>query len=217
MAKRKIYVLIACEESQAECSEFRKAGFVAFSCDLQKCGRNANPSWHIRGDVVPFLYGRYEFKTMDGKRHKVPRWDLIVAHPPCTYLCKLSSVQLTKAGVLDRDRYMKLIEAREFFLVCLNALAPFVAVENPLPMAKSCLPPPSCFADPAWYGYRYHKKTLYWTKNLPPLFAQVVNPDATGLVRSTRSKWRARTAPNLAHALVDQWGVWVKDHLEETL
>ena len=128
MAKRKIYVLIACEESQAECSEFRKAGFVAFSCDLQKCGRNANPSWHIRGDVVPFLYGRYEFKTMDGKRHKVPRWDLIVAHPPCTYLCKLSSVQLTKAGVLDRDRYMKLIEAREFFLVCLHAVAPFVAV-----------------------------------------------------------------------------------------
>lgn len=217
MLRRKVYVLVACEESQEECRAFRDAGFIAFSCDLQKCGRKANPSWHIHGDVIPYLYGRYEFVTMDGRRHHVPRWDLIIAHPPCTYLCKLSSVQLMKGGHLDMDRYMLMIEAREFFLKCLGALAPFVAVENPLPMARACLPPPSCYADPAWYGYRYRKKTLYWTKNLPPLFAQVINPDAAQLVHCSRGKYRARTSPNLAMAIAKQWGAWVKQHLNETL
>lgn len=215
--KRKIYVLIACEESQAECSEFRKAGFVAFSCDIQKCGRSANKAWHIQGDVIPFLYGETKFRTSDGKRHQVPRWDLIIAHPPCTYMCKISSVQLMKGGMIDHDRYMKLIEAREFFLKCLGAIAPFVAVENPLPMAKACLPKPSFYADPAWFGYKYRKKTLYWVRNLPPLFAQLVNTQAKCLATCSRGKWRSRTAPNLAKAIVEQWGAYVKEHLEETL
>ena len=154
-------VLIACEESQAECDAFRKLGHNAFSCDLQKCRRGGHPEWHIRGDVTPFLQGVTQFRTMDGRHHHLSRWHLIIAHPPCTYLCKVSSVQLMKGGVIDPDRLEKMMQAREFFFRCLQADAPFVAVENPLPMARANLPKPSCFIQPFWFGEPYSEKTLY--------------------------------------------------------
>lgn len=92
MKPSQINVLIACEESQAECIAFRAFGFNAYSCDIQKA--RYNPKHHIMGDVTPYLDGRTWFKTQDGHRHRLSKWHLIVAHPPCTYLCKVSSVQL---------------------------------------------------------------------------------------------------------------------------
>ena len=73
-----INVLIACEESQAECAAFRALGFNAFSCDIQKCRKGGNPNWHIHGDVTPLLKGGKKFITEDGVYHEVPSWHLII-------------------------------------------------------------------------------------------------------------------------------------------
>jgi hypothetical protein len=201
-------VLIACEESQAECMAFRKYGHNAFSCDLQKCRRGGNPEYHIRGDVTRLLQGGTQFYTQDGRHHHISRWHLIIAHPPCTYLCKVSSVHMVKDGHVNQERYAQLMQAREFFFRCLNADAPFVAVENPLPMARANLPKPSCFIQPFWFGAPYSKKTLYWTKNLPPLMAEceVINPKQ--YCHASRGKYRSRTFPEVADAIARQWGKW---------
>ena len=210
---RHLNVLIACEESQAECDAFRRAGHNAFSCDIQPCRRGGHPEWHIRGDVTPFLQGTTQFRTMDGRYHHLSRWHLIIAHPPCTYLCKVSSVQLVKGGVVDPDRFAKMIQAREFFFRCLQADAPFVAVENPLPMARADLPKPSCFIQPFWFGEPYSKKTLYWTKGLPPLMADAQAVDIKQYCRSSRGKYRSRTFPKVAEAIARQWGDWCTGEL----
>lgn len=201
----KIYVLIACEESQVECQAFRDQGCVAYSCDVKPCRRGANPSWHIQGDVTPFLEGCTHFTTMDGENRWVPKWDLIVAHPPCTYLCKVGSVHLVKDGYVDPKRYAEMVKAREFFFRCLNAKADYVAVENPLPMKRAGLPQPSCYIQPYWYGHKYSKKTLYWLRNLPPLLPDASNPEYKEFVRSSRGKYRSRTFEAVARAMARQW------------
>lgn len=202
-------VLIACEESQAECMAFRARGFNAYSCDIQDCRPNGHPEWHIKGDVSPFLNGLTTFATMDGQQHTVDHWHLIIAHPPCTYLCKVSSVHMVINGQLNQERYQKMLQAREFFLQCLNAQADYVAVENPIPMARAQLPKPSCFAHPSWYGVKYTKKTLYWLKNLPPLMAEIDYPNPKEFVRASRGKYRSRTFPQLANAIAKQWGDFI--------
>ena len=206
-------VLIACEESQAECDAFRRMGHNAFSCDIQPCRRGGHPEWHIKRDVTPFLQGTTQFRTMDGRHHHLSRWHLIIAHPPCTYLCKMSSVQLIKGGEIDPDRLEKMMQARDFFFRCLNANAPFVAVENPLPMARANLPQPSCFIQPFWFSEPYSKKTLYWTKNLPPLMADAQAVDIKQYCHSSRGKYRSRTFPKVADAIARQWGDWCADQL----
>lgn len=216
----KIYVLIACEESQAECQAFRDLGHIAYSCDVQPCQKRCHPEWHIWGDVIPLLHGKTHFVTQDGFIRSVPRWDLIVSHPPCTYLCKLGSVHLSANanafvwwnGSLKQvnfDRYQKMLKAREFFFECLNAQAKYVAVENPLPMAIALLPKPTCYACPSWFGSRFTKKTLYWLKNLPPLISEFINSAATSLVASRSGKYRARTDKCLAQALARQWSEFI--------
>lgn len=211
--KRKLYVLIACEESQRECQAFRELGHVAYSCDIQPCIKTGNPYWHIQGDVTPLLRGDTAFNVQAGFLKCVPGWDLIIAHPPCTYLCKVSSVHMVINGVIQQDRYQKMLEARDFFFECLNAQAPYVAVENPIPMRRANLPHPSCFVQPYWYGEKYSKKTLYWLKNLPPLFPTVVNPVFKEFVHSSRGKYRSRTFPGIAKAMAEQWSAYILNDL----
>lgn len=208
-----IYVLIACEESQAECRAFRDRGFNAFSCDIQPCKPAGCPGWHIQGDVSPLLHGGVQFTTQSGCEMVVPGWNLIIAHPPCTYLCKVGSVHMVQHGVLNQQRYQKMLEARAFFFECLEAEAPFVAVENPLPMARAMLPKPSCFVQPFWYGHKYSKKTLYWLRNLPPLMPEIINPDYKEFHRNSRGKYRSRTFEGVARAMADQWGRFILDEL----
>lgn len=170
-------VLIACEESQAETIAFRNLGHNAFSCDLQPCRKGTPEEWHIVGDVRPLLKGKTDFITQDGSKKSVPNWDLIIAHPPCTYLCKVGSVWMKKNGIIQKSRYEKMIEARKFFYECINANSYYLAVENPLPMALAKLPKPSCFIQPSWFGVKYTKKTLFWLKNLPPIMPKIINPN----------------------------------------
>lgn len=207
MKPSQINVLIACEESQAECIDFRALGFNAYSCDIQKA--RYNPIHHIMGDVTPYLDGRAWFKTQDGHRHRLSKWHLIVAHPPCTYLCKVSSVQLIKNGVIDEERLHQMEIARDFFYNCLRAQADYVAVENPLPMKRAGLPKPSCFIQPSWYGVKYTKKTLYWLRNLPPLLPTLIYPNPKCFVTASRGKYRSRTFPQVAQAMAEQWGKYI--------
>lgn len=211
--RRKLYVLIACEESQAECKAFRDLGHIAYSCDIQPCRPTGNPYWHIQADVTNLLHGDTAFKTQAGFLRCVPRWDLIIAHPPCTYLCKVSSVHMVVRGQVNPVRYQKMLQAREFFFECLNADAPYVAVENPLPMARAQLPQPSCFIHPSWFGVKYTKKTLYWLKNLPPIMSEVEHPHPKEFVRASRGKYRSRTFPEVARAIARQWSAYILDDL----
>lgn len=211
--RKTLYVLIACEESQAECQAFRELGHIAYSCDIQPCRHNGHPEWHIQGDVTPYLNGVTQFITQDGNPSSVPHFDLIIAHPPCTYLCKVSSVHMVIKGKLQQERYAKMLQARDFFYTCLNAHANYVAVENPLPMARARLPKPSCFLQPSWFGVKYTKKTLYWLKNLPPIMPELEHPNPKEFVRASRGKYRSRTFPEVARAIARQWSSYILDEI----
>lgn len=219
-SRRILNVLVACEESQVECEAFRALGHRAFSCDIQECRKGGHPEWHIHGDVTPYLAGKTRFRTQDGREHFLKRWDLIVAHPPCTYLCKMSSVQMHKNPdfhisyqgetiEVNYERLMGMKQGREFFMRCLNAQAPYVAVENPVPMAIARLPRPNAFACPSWYGVKYTKKTCYWLKNLPPLMARIEYPNPKCFVHCSRGKYRSRTFKAMAKALAFQWSDYI--------
>ena len=223
----KLNVLIACEESQAECKAFRDLGHNAFSCDLQPCRISANPDWHIQGDVTPYLQGVTVFTTQSGIKCAVNRWDLIIAHPPCTYLSKVGSPWMYKNAdklishhgeyiMVNSTRFTQMKRARQFFFECLSASAPYLAVENPIPMALAELPRPSFFACPSWFGVKYTKKTLYWVKNLPPIMAEVEHPNPKCYVRSSRGKYRSRTFPQYADGIARQWSQYIiNDMLRE--
>ena len=215
MKPSQINILIACEESQRECIAFRERGFNAYSCDIQKCS-GKHPEWHILGDVKPFLDGLSTFKTQDGKRHHLRKWHCIVAHPPCTYLCKVGSVWMYKHGQIDKQRYEKMLLARKFFFQSLEAKAQFVAVENPRPMAMAQLPRPNAQVSPHNYGNKYSKTTYYWLRNLPPLFygIQLATKPKT-FVTASRGKYRSRTFREIAEAIAQQWGDFILDELNK--
>ena len=78
-------VLVACEESQAVCKEFRRIGHEAYSCDIIECS-GGHLEWHIMEDVLPLLNGDCSFETMDGREHVIDKWDMLIAFPPCTHL-----------------------------------------------------------------------------------------------------------------------------------
>lgn len=211
-----LHILIACEESQAECTAFRELGHIAYSCDIQPCRKGGHPEWHIHGDCLPYLHGRTDFTTQDSVKRSVPGWDLIIAHPPCTYLTKVGAVHLYKnpdgwtefrgeVNLVNKERWNKMKEARKFFFECLHANAEYVAVENPIPMSIARLPKPTCYVDPSWFGVKYTKKTLYWLRNLPPVMAEIEYPSPKSFVHCSRGKYRSRTFPQLAMAIAKQW------------
>lgn len=215
ITQKNINILVACEESQRECIAFRKRGFNAYSCDIQKCS-DKHPEWHICGDVTPYLNGCSSFTTQDGKRHRLSKWHLIIAHPPCTYLCKVGSVQMIQHGKLNTERYQKMLQAREFFFLCLSSAAHYVAVENPRPMARARLPRPQAQVSPHNFGNHYSKATYYWLKNLPPLIFGMQYPGKPkSFCKASRGKYRSRTFPEIAEAIAQQWGDFILDDLRK--
>ncbi len=115
-------VLVACEESQAVTIELRKLGHEAYSCDIEECS-GGHPEWHIQSDVLPLLNGNCEFQTVYGITHRIDRkWDMIIAHPPCTYLSNAGAAWLyPQKGILNQERYEKGLKAKEFFMQFYNA------------------------------------------------------------------------------------------------
>ena len=91
-------ILVACEESQAVCIAFRERGHEAYSCDVINCS-GGHPEWHVRDDARWLIGpGREAFETMDGEHHSVGRWDLLIAHPPCTFLTNASAIRMKVNG-----------------------------------------------------------------------------------------------------------------------
>ena len=217
-------VLVACEESQRVCIAFRERGHEAYSCDLQECS-GGHPEWHVLGDVLKILRGGCEFVTMDGTRHSIDgRWELLIAHPPCTYLTNASAVRMRVKGQIQKERYEKAMEAKRFFLAFLNADCEKICVENPVPLKIVGLPPYSQIIEPWQFGEPWSKKTCLWLKGLPYLMpteivAEGVQPwvnggckDAHGNYRRFQGrkerdpKNRAKTFWGFARACAEQWG-----------
>lgn len=107
-------VLIACEESQEVCKAFRAKGHEAYSCDIQEPS-GGHPEWHILGDALKAIEGG-QIVTMDGVTHDVGKWDLLIAHPPCTYLSNAGARHLWKGHELQADRVMLGIQGRDLFM-----------------------------------------------------------------------------------------------------
>lgn len=213
-------VLVACEESQTVCIAFRAKGHEAYSCDIQEPS-GGHPEWHILGDVLPLLNGRCEFKTMDGTVHRIDgRWDLIIAHPPCTYLSNAGARWLYAGGHLNAERFKLGMEAKEFFMKFLNADCERIAVENPKPSKIFELPKPSLKIQPYEHGEPYTKLTFLWTRGLAPIVpTKIVIPQGpycpSHTSRKKKEKYgvaehdaksRAKTFPGIALAMAEQWG-----------
>lgn len=173
-------VLIACEESQTVCKAFRERGHRAFSCDIQECS-GGHPEWHIHGDVLKVLNGCTTFQTMDGKTHcQGCRWDLIIAHPPCTYLSvagnKYFSVE--KYGMKAIERMELRRDAVSFFMKFVNADCDHIAIENPVGIMSTFYRKPDQIIQPYQFGHPVSKKTCLWLKNLPLLIpTNIVEPE----------------------------------------
>ena len=164
-------ILVACEESQRVCAAFRKRGHRAFSCDILECS-GGHPEWHIQGDVLPLLNGNCTFSTMDGNTHtQEGRWDMIIAHPPCTYLSNAGARFLYPKGMLNEDRLRKGIEASHFFMAFYYADCEKICIENPTPSTVYMLPSASQAIQPYQFGLPFKKRTLLWLKGLPLLAA----------------------------------------------
>lgn len=194
-------VLVACEESQAVCKAFRALGHEAYSCDILPCS-GGHPEWHIQGDVL---------EQLD------KGWDLMIAHPPCTYLSNAGAVHLYPKGVLNESRKAKGDEAKEFFLKLLNAPIDRICVENPTPNSVFGLPKHTQTIQPFEFGHPYRKRTLLWLKGIEPLKPTKIIP--VELVESTKKagNWfnkggkdrqinRSKTFEGIALAMAQQWG-----------
>ena len=214
-------LLIACEESQEVCKAFRAKGHETYSCDIQGPS-GGHPEWHILGDATKALKGG-RIVTMDGKTHNINKWDMIIAHPPCTYLSNAGARHLYKGHELRLERFNKGLEAKQFFMTFLDADCPKVCVENPVPSKVYGLPPYTQIIQPYQFGHPYTKRTCLWLKGLPKLeptkvvavvgtwcpsgsYSYKHNERHKGMFTRDRAKNRAKTFPGIAAAMAEQWG-----------
>lgn len=216
-------VLIACEESQEVCKAFRERGHEAFSCDIQNCS-GGRPEWHILADVLPLINGNCSFQTTDGAEHRIyGSWDLLIAHPPCTYLTNAGAVRMRVNGEIQKDRFEKAMKARAFFMEIFNANCTRIAIENPTPMKIVDLPPYDQVIQPYMFGHPFSKRTCLWLRGLPGLMATLIcmehEPYVNGGCKDSKGnyrrfqgrkerdqKTRSKTFPGIAKAMAAQWG-----------
>ncbi len=219
-------VLIACEESQTVCKAFREKGHEAYSCDIQEPS-GGHPEWHILGDALKAIQGGI-VETMDGEAHEIGQWDMLIAHPPCTYLTAASAIRLFNSNhsIKDLEREQKGWRAKEFFLKILNSEVEKIAVENPAPLKYFELPAYRQIIEPYMFGDPWKKRTCLWIKGLPKLKqTNMVEPlglwvgatsgrkNGSGRVKSGYTlksnrdqKTRSKTFPGIARAMAEQWG-----------
>jgi len=208
-------VLVACEESQEVCKAFRERGHEAYSCDIQEPS-GGHPEWHICGDVLPLLNGNCVFRTMDGVKHRIDgKWDLVIAHPPCTYLSNAGARFLYPKGVLNEDRLKLGLAAKDFFMAFYNADCEKICIENPTPSRVYELPKYTQVIQPWMFGHPVQKRTCLWLKGLEPLNpTELVEQRQSSKVPGNwfnkggkeRQKNRAKTFPGIAKAMAEQWG-----------
>lgn len=205
-------VLVACEESQAVTLAFRGKGIEAFSCDIVPCS-GGHPEWHLQMNAA---------KALD------QHWDLVIAHPPCTYMSKAGARWMyPKAGILSHERLLKAYEARAFFELFYDYECPYICIENPRPLRAVKLPPPTQVIQPYEYGHPYNKATLLWLKGLPPLEPTELVKEHTPWMPSNTGAFSrggggsrgvahdavtaSKTFSGVAAAMADQWGAIITD------
>ena len=211
-------VLIACEESQAVTIAFRKLGFEAYSCDILPC-TGGHPQWHYQQDV---------FEVIN------KGWDLMIAHPPCTYLSVSGAKHLyNKDGSPNLERLQNQREALLFVKKLMDANIPSIAIENPISVISSKLRKPDQIVQPYWFGDSASKSTCLWLKNLPKLEpTNMVNKgefkewigkngkikkqpmwyyEALTKAKTTEERrgLRSKTFQGIADAMADQWGKYI--------
>ena len=197
-------VLVACEYSGRVRDAFNKRGHDAWSCDLLPTEAEGQ---HIQGDVLEVLE--------DG-------WDLMIAHPPCTYLSRAGGRWLYPKGKLNHERYKKLLDARQFFFKLYFARIHKIAIENPIPFKIAQLPEPTQSIQPYYFGEPYSKYTLLWLKELEPLQPTNLLSNFKSWLPSNSSGFRvgqkvqkgvsksvkdySTTFQGIANAMAEQWG-----------
>lgn len=236
-------VLVACEESQAVCKAFREKGHEAYSCDIIECS-GGHPEWHIQGDVLPLLnptthYGfitedspewcGVDFYTNDGVYHRIEgKWDLIIAHPPCTRLCNSGQRWLYWGDEEYRaNKRKEQEEAIEFFMRFVNADCDRIAIENPSGIMSTHYRKPDCSYNPYDFeGETECKKTCLWLKGLKPLKPTRAIPlpkeeRTQGIWKAhfgdkklawndpETAKMRSKTPLGVAQAMAEQWGTTI--------
>ena len=192
-------VLIACEYSGIVREAFKAKGHDAWSCDILPTDI---PGQHIQDDVL---------NVIDGY------WDIMIAHPPCTYLSNAGARFLYPKGILNKERLNIGLIAKSFFMKLFNAKIFRICIENPVPSRIFELPRYTQTIQPWQFGHPLKKKTCLWLQNLPPL--KPVNEYCPSFVQSTkipgnwfnkggkdRQKNRAKTFQGIANAMAEQWG-----------
>lgn len=192
-------VLVACEFSGAVRDAFRAAGHDAWSCDLLPT--DADPRWHMQGDVLEVIGGG---------------WDLMIAHPPCTYLA-VSGLHWNRR-VASRAAMTE--SALDFVRALMAAPIARICVENPVSCISSRIRKPDQIVQPWHFGDDASKKTCLWLKGLPMLVEtnRLPGDDKTRRANQTASgqnkigpsadrwKLRSKTYPGIAAAMASQWG-----------
>lgn len=202
-------VLIACEESQRVCIEFRKKGHLAFSCDIEECS-GGHPEWHTQGDVLPLLKNPdidgWYFCTMDNVTHHIEKWDLIIAFPPCTHLAVSGARYFEQKRKDGRQQ-----QGIDFFMEFVKADCEKIAIENPIGIMSTHYRKPDQIIQPWMFGHGETKATCLWLKNLPKLEpTNIVDGREQHIWRMPpgpeRAKERSKTYYGIAKAMADQWG-----------
>ena len=222
-------VLVACEESQRVCAAFRKRGHEAYSCDIIEPS-GGHPEWHILGDALEAVKGG-AIQTMDGEKHEVGQWDLMIAHPPCTYLAVSGNrhFSIDRYGGKAKERLFYRLDAARFFLNLALADVPRIAVENPVGAMSTLYRKPDQIIQPYFFGDNARKTTCLWLKNLPLL--EPTNIVSCGEISEggfsvnasanyardedgnillwndpRTAKARSKTFEGIAEAMAEQWG-----------
>ena len=190
-------VLVACEFSGIVRDAFIKQGHDALSCDILPTDKHGP---HYQGDVMGIID--------DG-------FDMMIAHPPCTYISNAGARFLYPKGVLNHDRLSKGMEGVKFFMKLFNADIPLICIENPTPSRVFGLPKHSQTIQPYEYGHPVQKRTNLWLKGLPSLVPTDIkeNRQSSKVAGNwfnkggvDRQKNRAKTFCGIADAMSTQWG-----------
>lgn len=226
---RKLRVLVACEYSGRVREAFRRLGHDAWSCDLLP-SEDDSP-YHFQGDVTDYIGGGMVFSTHRNPYH----WDLMIAHPPCTYLANSGAKHLylgmKKENGINPDRWAKMVDAAAFFRKMLQADIPCIAVENPVMHGHARQRIGQDFTQsiqPWQFGHMEVKRTCLWLKGFPKLAGTInVYDEMMKLEYGQRAKvhhaspgpdrWkeRSRTYEGIADAMAAQWSGYVTAQFEQ--
>ena len=176
---KKLNILVACEESQTVTKELRLLGHNAYSCDLLPCS-GGHSEWHFNMDVFKVIKNKGGI-LQNGKEKNVPQWDMMIAHPPCTYLAvsgakwyyhpddKHLPVEQRKPHPDYPVRKKHREEAVKFFIKLSKASIDKIVIENPIGIISSRWRKPDQVVQPFMFGDEARKTTCLWLKNLPKL------------------------------------------------